>query len=611
MVIENEIPSFLDWLVPTGDQWHQGALFQFLVIGIVVGLGSFVLGYLVLLVRYGPSKAGDHIYKAFAGGVGELTRISPRRVAALAWLAVKESWRRQAIVALVIYGLILGFASWFLKVSHQDPAKVLLDFVLAWTTFLMLLQGLLLSAFSLPAEFTSRTLYTIVTKPVRSIDIVLGRILGFTLVGTVLLAIMGGCSYLFVNASLNHTHTVDAGSLEDELDDDGQVVERTGETSFVNDHRHIAKLNAEGFGAAESTYGHYHDVDEAADGLKVGPPLDFMRARVPKRGELDFLNREGIETDRGVSVGAEWTYRSFVPGGTNAAAIWTFDGITPDILAVAEDGTRYLPLELTVRVFRTHKGNIEKAIRGSIQLQNPDKPEITSSLQTFPAKDMSINAIPFPEELYDDTDNKPISLMDDLVSNGRLQVVVRCVDGGQYFGFARADCHIRLPEGNPEWNFIKAHLGIWVQMAVVISIGVMASTVLNGPIAALLTVAVIILGYYRDLFLEIAKGEAYGGGPIEAFVRIWTGMNLLSPFENEDGIAIQLMKGLDNAIEGAMLALSSVLPDFPSLSSATYVAQGYDIPNAVLGRQLMIALAYIVGLSIAGFLLLRTREVAK
>jgi hypothetical protein len=46
---------------------------------------------------------------------------------------------------------------------------------------------LLISAFSLPTDFKSKTIYTVVTKPVRAGDIVLGRIVGFTIVGTLML----------------------------------------------------------------------------------------------------------------------------------------------------------------------------------------------------------------------------------------------------------------------------------------------------------------------------------------------------------------------------------------------------------------------------------------
>lgn len=611
MVVENEITSFLGWLIPTGANWYEGALLQFFVTGLVFALAAILLGFLVLLVRYGPAKAGDLTYRTFTDGLSDLVRISPRRVGALAWLAVKESWRRQAVIALVIYAVILSFASWFLK-TNQDPAKVQIDFVMAWTTFLMLLQALLLSAFSLPGDFKTKTIYTIVTKPVRACDIVLGRILGFTLLGTILLTIMGCCSYLYVNRSLNHTHTIDAARVEEVAGPDGAVAALVGETTFDHDHEHAVETDAEGRGEALSSYGHRHPVRGDGDRLVVGDAVDFMRARVPKRAaSLGFLDRQGVEADKGVSVGSEWEYRSFIAGGTNAAAIWTFDNITPATLATDGD-VRYLPVELIVRVFRTHKGDIEEAIRGSIQLRNPDNKDIKSSLVVFPAKDMSVNSFRFTEELFDEADQKPISLLEDLVSeDGRVEVIVQCIDGGQYFGFARADCYVRLPEGSPGWNFVKGHLGIWVQMVIVITIGVLASTFLNGPIAALFTVSFILLGFFREFFVSVATGTSYGGGPIESFVRLITQMNLTSRFSDEGSLPIRVMKTVDDGIEVAMQAVASVLPDFYSLSSATYVAQGYDIPGAVVGRQLLIALAYIVGFTIAGYFLLRTREVAK
>ena len=44
-----------------------------------------------------------------------------------------------------------------------------------------------------------------------------------------------------------------------------------------------------------------------------------------------------------MSVGAEWTYRSYIEGGKLAAAVWTSDGIDQ---ADYPDG---LPLEMIVR----------------------------------------------------------------------------------------------------------------------------------------------------------------------------------------------------------------------------------------------------------------------
>ena len=76
---------------------------------------ALVVGFLIALVRHGPLKAGDITYRVVVNGVAELFRTSPRRVWALARLAVKESIRRRVVVALVVYVVILLFAGWFLQ----------------------------------------------------------------------------------------------------------------------------------------------------------------------------------------------------------------------------------------------------------------------------------------------------------------------------------------------------------------------------------------------------------------------------------------------------------------------------------------------------------------
>jgi hypothetical protein len=69
-------------------------------------------------------------------------------------------------------------------------------------------------------------------------------------------------------------------------------------------------------------------------------------------------------------------------------------------------------------------------------------------------------------------------------------------------------------------NFVKGFAGIWVQMMIVLAIGVAASTFVGGPVAMMFTVAIVVMGFFREFMLSIARGENYGGGPIEALVRI-------------------------------------------------------------------------------------------
>ena len=135
--------------------------------------------------------------------------ISPRRVAALTWLAVKESIRRRVVVVVAVFILVLLFAGWFLDPNSTNPAQLYISFVMTATSYLVLLLTLILCTLSLPADLKNRTLHTIVTKPVRPSEIILGRIFGFAVIGTVLLLVMGTVSYFFVERGLAHTHTFD------------------------------------------------------------------------------------------------------------------------------------------------------------------------------------------------------------------------------------------------------------------------------------------------------------------------------------------------------------------------------------------------------------------
>ena len=133
----------------------------------------------------------------------DLVHLSPRRVWALARLAIQESIRRRVVVVFAVFILILLFAGWFLDPGSIDPARLYLDFVLTATSYLVLLLALFLSSLSLPADIKNRTLHTVVTKPVRASEVVLGRIVGFTAVGTLLLLVMGAISYVFVERGLS------------------------------------------------------------------------------------------------------------------------------------------------------------------------------------------------------------------------------------------------------------------------------------------------------------------------------------------------------------------------------------------------------------------------
>jgi hypothetical protein len=389
-------------------------------------------------------------------------------------------------------------------------------------------------------------------------------------------------------------------------------VGKTGRTTSSQGHRHEVYIYPDETGQALSTNEHEHAITSRKVGsetvYELSGPQGLFRARVPKYGKLSYLDRQGVPVARGISVGNEWAYRSFIEGGTQAAAIWTFDGIDETVLRSDEEEGQVLPLELIVRVFRTYKGDIETGIQGTLQLRNPETKR-KSDLWTFTAKDASINSFDLPRKLDDET-RQPIDLIDDLVSeDGRLEVIVQCIDRAQYYGFAQPDAYVRLPDGTPLWNFIKAHVSIWVQMVLVIAIGVTCSTLVNGPVAMMFTVAFITLGFFRQFFVDVATGKQVGGGPVESLYRIITQMNQTSPLP--ENIGSDLMQAVDVVLKALMQSLAFVLPDFRSLSTVSYVAYGFDIPMNQLAQDLTVCAAYLLGLFVFGYFFLRTREVAK
>lgn len=606
MVLEQQVIPYFQWLFRGGEN-SLGALPNFLFVFLGLAMAGLVGGYLVAASRRGLLRGGDATYKTVASGLREVVETSPRRIWALARLAIKESLRRRVVVALGIFFLILLFANWFLDANTQDPARLFMSVLLTATTYLVLGVALLLSAFSLPNDFKSKTVYTVVTKPVRAGEIILGRIIGFSIVVTVLLAIMAVGSYIFFIRTLDHTHDIDAASVTRSTDPEGNDVGFEGTTSKneENGHRHNFRVDAEGIGETDVVNGHKHYVDRVGDNkYRVSGPIGFARARVPQYGKLRFIDRSGAAKDTGISVGSEWTYRSFIDGNTPATAIWTFDDV--DRLRDLDE----LRLALIVRVFKTHKGVIGQDLEGEIRLRNPDT-GLTSEPQGFSAVDAQVAEYTFANELNAAGTNEPIKLFDDLVSkSGQIEVHVRCLERGQYFGFAQPDCYIRHEDGSPIASYAKVVTSIWVQAIIVVAVGVTISTIVSGPVAMLFTAGFIILGFFRQDFVDVATGQSYGGGPAESIYRIATQANVMVKLD--EGVLTTLLTGFDKFFaKPIMWAIAQCLPDFRAFSTIRYAAEGYNVPWDRVFQDVTVALGYVVGLSVLGYFLLRTREIAR
>jgi hypothetical protein len=570
--------------------------------------------FVVLSLQYGPSEAFYYVARSIFTAVTEdLPRFSPRRTFAVAKLAVQEAIRNKILVGFGIFLFLLLVAGMFLDVQNSNPARVYLSFVLTSTNYLVILMALLLTAFSLPNDIKNRTIYTVVTKPIRASEIVLGRTLGFAAVGTAMLVLMGVISYLFVTWSLAHDHAVVAANVTEEQAPDGSMIRR-GQTSLDQHHRHSFELDASGKGRTNTVNNHFHEVERLADGsYRVGPAQGQLIARAPIYGDLVIYDRDGKQS-KGINVGNEWEYRGYIEGGTpglqtKAHAVWTFSGISK------EKYPNGLPLELTLRVFRTFKGDIERGVLGELVIRNPnpDAKVKRSGPIIFESKEFVADRRIIPRELNSEIGGSAgagkVDLFDDLVYNGQVEVELRCVDPAQYFGVAEPDVYLRPGDKPFELNFFKAYLSIWLQMLLVTAFGVTFSTFLSGPVALMASISAIVLGFFGQFVRDIAMGTQYGGGPIESFIRIITQNNVMTDLEM-NAILVKIIKGMDGVLMHLLQAATYILPDYTQFDTTEFVASGYNIFGSLVGQQLTMAVVYFTAVSIAGYFFLKTREIA-
>lgn len=603
MVLEEEIPKFATWIGP--------ALLWYVFAGSLVAVFAAALAWLTQSVLYGPLAAGDRVYRGVLTGLADLAGMSPRRIWALARLAIQESLRRNVLVALALFLLIVLFAGWFLDPKSVNPGKLYLGFILGATNLLVCMVTLVLSVFSLPADIKAKAIQTVTTKPVRTGEIVLGRILGFSIVGTVLLAIMGLIGWGFVVRSVSHGHTVAVEDTIELKDVGGTVTGFEGRSSLDRGHRHRIELDAAGNGWTDNVQGHRHAVRRSGGGYTIGAAEGLLEARRPLRGSLRFLDREGRPSTKGISVGSEWTYRQYIEGGSLAAAIWKFEGISE------REYSNGLPLEMIVRVFRTYKGSIEKGIKGSVRVRNP-----ASGLQSdpfyFTAREFTIDSLLIPRKLAStstDGGTRQVDLFQDIVADGRVEVLLQCLEPAQYYGVAQADFYLRAGDGSFALNYAKSCLGILFSMLLVTAMGVMFSTFLGGPLALFATLAVVMVGQFREFIQRLFESQVTGdssivpgGGPIESLYRIVTQESIT--VELAPSSAVQIMKTVDTFLLAPMRLLAGIFPSLSSLGTSDFVAGGFDIPFDLVAEHGMETLGYLLAFFIAGAFCLRAREVA-
>ena len=651
MILETTIPPFSEWILPALLGWFVSLCVLLCLI--------FAVGAFVSVIRHGVNGAVLPLFHSVFRAFEDFILLSPRRTFAIAKLTVKESIRRRVLFVFVVFLVILLFAGWFIA-KGQNPEKIYLSIVLSASSILILLLALFLSAFSLPTDIKTKTIYTVCTKPVRASELVMGRIVGISVIGTVILVVMALLSYLFVTLGLQHTHrlseqedlqaiTVEAGG---NAEDPTREVFR-GETQQTYDHKHAVSVLADGSLRVSTVNGHTHFIEKKIDGDRtkyvVHNEQGSLQARLSVAGKLRFRGKDGYDTPRGINVGDEWDYRSFIGGSTRSvdasnteAAIFRFENITEKMFSADQDQfVAGIPVEMTLGVFRTRKGNIEKRIMASLAVRNP-KTGLKVEIKTFSTEEFIIksevipwtitgtaqvvqqrwrdgevgHAVPNDQEMLryqadaSLTSRKTFDLMKDIVADGQFEIWLQCIDDQQYIGVAPNDLYLRAGDASVGLNFIKGFYRIWMQMLLIVCFGVLFSTFLSGPVSMISTVGVLVTGLWKAEFMKIGLNQALGGGPLESLYRLLTQQNMVVDLPIR--FATTFIKSFDKVFGYFMQLFGAAIP--PLSDYAYYdeaLQKGFNIPDYWLLNHSIMTFGYVLPLFIVAYLILSHREVAK
>ena len=595
--------------------------------------------------------------------VPEILAMRFRRLFSIAWLSVIESTRRMWApwVVIVVFLVILAFTHWFLPVQRPaELGRILVGTLALLCMLLLTVMVTVLSPLSLPQDIQAQTIYTVVSKPVRRLELIWGRMIGYMTIVTALVLLFGAVSLIYLQRNIG-------GTIRN-IEDQAEAVRQT-----------------------DPDRARY--LDDQAEQLRTR-----MSARVPVKGSLTFIDSRGNPTLKGIDVGQELEYRSHVEGGTPSAAIWKYGvvddpydpkikldkripvdsllisgtieeienrafvldygiaalqrrGQQPNVPAAEvakidaevaktreeakklrddskklqdedarlraeakkadtaknpEESERLLreasalhsppiPIEMTFTIYRTTKGRVGDPVYAELEVENPrtNQPKFRD---TFPIREYYTNKRLLPSSFL-------------VGSLGSLVVTVHCMSPTQYLGMAESDFYLLADEGNFGQNFMKGLFGIWLQAMVLTAIGVFAGTFLSWPVALLFTIAFFVAGHAAQALLrDFVLQSIVGGGPFESLIRLVSHENLVSDIAPTLGVVVA--KTFDAILMPVLSRMAYLIPNLSSLDVSNSVAEGFAVGGPLMLNNSLIALAYALPFSIAGYFILKNREVA-
>jgi ABC-type transport system involved in multi-copper enzyme maturation permease subunit len=587
-----KLPEFLAWFSAflAGEPYASGstskALQQLIDVGLMIG-GSCALAAVLLPF------------------VVDLLRLRWRRIWALTKLTILEVIRRRVIWVFLGLALVFLFGTWFIDSKPENQVRSYVQVVYLAMAILILFTTSLLASFSLPTDISQNTIHTIVTKPVERYEIFLGRFLGYTLVMTVVLAVMTGFSCLYVLRGVDPDAARESlkarvplyGTLSYEGTPDANKGENVGEEWEYRGYI----SGPMGGGPAAPQYAIWELANLPSSlanrpGDKVTCEYTFAIYRTTI-GELN----KGVFCS---FTGESWLWDPANRGELEAERKRLKDAQKSDEEIQSLLAEKYGIYELGSKEVTNYHTQAFDLPCGLFRNYFLSREEVRKEVEQLHARQQNGPALS-PAE------TRRLTLLEkDVHGDPRppLRIRVRCISRTQFVGMARYDLYLLDREEPFLINFFKGAAGVWFWTELVVSVALACSTWLSGVISWICVVFLFLVGMFRDFVLTVAAGTNVGGGPSESLVRLIGKQSLALPMES--GTVTNVVTGSDELFRWVMRRFIDVIPDVDRYDFSSVVANGFNVSGGTLGLTLLFLAGYLLLWLVLAYYLIKSREIA-
>jgi hypothetical protein len=245
------------------------------------------------------------VYGLLLVGANDLMRFSLKRAWAISGVCFDESIRKRVlwITPLAIVAVI-GISQFQRALDEQDAVRQSLKICLFATALVVMLSSIILACTNLPKEIENRVIHTIVTKPITRLELILGKVIGFSRVALAIILIMGLFTWGYMRVSAHQKRLQIGARLQE-----GDVSET--ERNRLTGYEQTGLLTARSFWAPDEL------------GIYGAPPDPLTSVRViSNEGDQDLL--VGYPANRAVLFGPpsdnveDWAHQGI---GQNGLAI--------------------------------------------------------------------------------------------------------------------------------------------------------------------------------------------------------------------------------------------------------------------------------------------------